>query len=262
MGIGDGVNPGTYYASISMSSATRAVLHLMSPQPCIHIIPTTFCEILKSYGNPSLWENLSYDGNGEWIREGLVAGSICIAHDGLYMPKESMTLSSAGIIVYCKNTKQWLRVLVTERSNAASNYRGELLGAVLALLILRAATSTMTTPYPQTTLQCNNKGVIGHSNSPLRSLPEKQQQADMIRLVKHLASTNKCRAVWEWVEGHAVKSKGWEYCSLPEQLNHQADLLAKAALVSGLEGGLIMEGDFPFEPVRLKLSGNRGSGSP
>ena len=232
-----------------MSSATRAVLHLMSSQPCIHIIPTTFYEILESHGNPSLWENLSYNGDGEWIWEGLVAGSICIAHDGSYMPKESTTLSSAGIIIYCKNTKQWLKVSVTERSNAASNYRGELLGAVLALLILWVVTSTMTTPYPRTTLHCDNKGVIRHSSSPLRSLPEKQQQADLIRLVKHLASTNKCRAVWEWVEGHAVKSKGWEYCSLPERLNHQADLLAKTALMSGLEGGLIMEGDFPFEPV-------------
>jgi hypothetical protein len=111
------------------------------------------------------------------------------------MPKELVTLSSAGIIIYYKNTKQWLRVLVTEHSNAASNYRGELLGAVLALLILQAATSMMTTPYPWTTLHCDNKRVIRHSNSPLRSLPEKQQQADLIRLVKHLACTNKCRVV-------------------------------------------------------------------
>jgi hypothetical protein len=160
-----------------------------------------------------------------------------------------MTLSSAGIIIYCRNTKQWLKVLVTERSKAASNYLGELLGTILALLILQAASSMVTTPYPRTTLHCDNKVVIRHSNSLLRSLPEKQQQADLIRLVKHLASTNKCRAIWEWVEGHAVKSKGWEYCSLPARLNHQADLLAKAALMSGLEGGLIMEGDFPFEPV-------------
>ncbi len=173
MGIGDGVNPGTYYASISMNSATRVVLHSMSPQPCIYITPTTFCEILESYGDSRLWENLSYDGNGEWIQEGLVAGSICITHDGSYMPKESTTLSSAGIIIYCKNTKQWLKILVMEHSNAASNYRGELLGAVLALLILRATTSMMTTLYPRTMLHCNNKGVIGHSNSPLRSLPER-----------------------------------------------------------------------------------------
>jgi hypothetical protein len=79
---------------------------------------------------------MSYDGNGEWIREGLEAGSLSIAHDRSYMPKELTTLSSAGIIIYCRNTKQWLKVSVTERSKAASNYRGELLGAVLALLIL------------------------------------------------------------------------------------------------------------------------------
>jgi hypothetical protein len=119
-----------------MSSATRAVLHSRSLQPCIHTIPTTFCETLESYGNPSLWENLSYDGDGEWIREGLEAGSLSIAHDESYMPKESTTLSSAGITIYCRNTKQWLKVSVTGHSKAASNYRGKLLGAVLALLIL------------------------------------------------------------------------------------------------------------------------------
>jgi hypothetical protein len=65
------VNPGTDYGSISMSSATRAVLHSKSQQPCIHTIPITFCETLESYGDPSLWENLSYDGNGECsIRKG------------------------------------------------------------------------------------------------------------------------------------------------------------------------------------------------
>ena len=119
-----------------MSTATRAVLHSRSPQLCIHTIPTTFCETLESYGNLSLWQNLSYDSNGEWIWEGLEAGSLSIAHDMSYMPKELMTLSSAGIIIYCRNIKQWLKVLVMEHSKAASNYRGELLGAVLALLIL------------------------------------------------------------------------------------------------------------------------------
>ncbi len=89
-----------------------------------------------------------------------------------------------------------------------------------------------------------------------------QHQADLIRLAKCLSSSNNCKPQWEWVEGHAVERKGWSNCTLPERLNHQADKLAKGSLLSAIDGGHTMEGDFPFEIVKLKLSGKRVSGSP
>ncbi len=67
------------------------------------------------------------------------------------------------------------------------------------------------------------------------------------QLIKHLSSSNKCTTKWEWVEGHSVERKGWRNCSIPEWLNHQADEVAKNALISGLSGGSTKEGDFPFE---------------
>jgi hypothetical protein len=51
------------------------------------------------------------------------------------MPEDVADICLAGVIVYCQATKNWLKVLVAERSNNASNYRGELLGGVLSLLI-------------------------------------------------------------------------------------------------------------------------------
>jgi hypothetical protein len=59
------------------------------------------------------------------------------------------------------------------------------------------------------------------------------------------------------VEGHSVERKGWRNCSIPERLSHQADKVAKNALISGLSGGLTKEWDFPFETIRLKLAGTR-----
>ncbi len=51
-------------------------------------------------------------------------------------------------------------------------------------MILRAASEGLA-PLPHSTeLFCNNKGVISHNNSPLTALPEKQRQADLIRLIK------------------------------------------------------------------------------
>jgi hypothetical protein len=133
---------------------------------------------------------------------------------------------------------------------------------MLSLLILQAATSYSPPPLLQSTLYCDNRGVISHSNSPLVALLEKQSQADLIRLAKHLSATNHCCSKWVWVEGHAVKRKGWDNCTLPEHLNDHADKLAKDSLLLAMAGSPIIDGDFPLEPVRLKMSGERVSGSP
>jgi hypothetical protein len=108
------------------------------------------------------------------------------------MPEDAVDLCSAGVVIYCRASKNWLKVLVAKRSNDASNYRGKLLGTVLSLLILRAATSNSSAPFSHSKLFCDNCGVISHSSSPLFSLSEKQKQVDLIRLIKHLSGTNKC----------------------------------------------------------------------
>ncbi len=113
-----------------------------------------------------------------------------------------------------------------EYSDAARNYCGKLLGAVLALLVLRAAGANLDLPSPLVVLYCDNRGVLSHGNNPLPSLSQKQKQADLIRLIKFLSGTNNGKVGWEWVEGHAVESRGWMCCTLPERLNDQADGLA------------------------------------
>jgi hypothetical protein len=53
-----------------------------------------------------------------------------------------------------------------------------------------------------------------------------------------------------------------ENCNLPEQLNNQADSLAKSELLSAIAGGSTIKGDLPFKVVNLTLSGRKVSGSP
>ncbi|KAL3826634.1 hypothetical protein ACHAXA_009075 [Cyclostephanos tholiformis] len=55
---------------------------------------------------------------------------------------------------------------------------------------------------------------------------------------------------------------GWRHSSLPKRLNDQADKLAKKALLYMIAGGHVITGDFPFETVKLTLSGKRECGSP
>ncbi len=108
---------------------------------------------------------------------------------------------------------------------------------VIALLILRAGTaSENAVPRSQQVLLCDNRRVISHGNSTQQSLWEKQKQADLIRLMKHLSSTNEFQPRWEWVEGHGVKRKGWCNSTLAEWFNHQSDILAKDSLLSAIAG--------------------------
>ena len=44
---------------------------------------------------------------------------------------------------------------------------------------------------------------------------------------------------------------------ITQMFERSADKLAKVALVLAIAGGTMMEGDFPFKIVKLKLSGQR-----
>jgi hypothetical protein len=60
-----GNHPGTHYASVVMYNEICTVMHsntrIVKPIPLV----ATFQERLDSFNNPSLWENLSYDGDRE-----------------------------------------------------------------------------------------------------------------------------------------------------------------------------------------------------
>jgi hypothetical protein len=88
-------------------------------------------------------------------------------------------------------------------------------------------------------------------------LPEKQKQADLIRLIKLLSASSNITPTWEWVEGHVVERKGLQGSTLSKSLNNRADKLAKVAFLLAISGGPVMEGDFPFEVVKHKLLGQR-----
>jgi hypothetical protein len=139
---------GTHFASVTMLDLCCAIMHSKSPFPSPQAPLGTFHDRLSFYGMLSLWENLSVDGDGEWIRTGVIVGSLCIAHDGSYMAKESTSLCLAGIIIFCQSLRQWLKGSVAKSSDATSNYRGKLLGAVIALLILCTAAANLILPFP------------------------------------------------------------------------------------------------------------------
>ena len=64
-----------------------------------------FWEVLRSFENQTLWRYFHCEGDGRWIHEGLLMGTLVIVHDGSYMPHVAKDVCSAAFMIYCTSSK-------------------------------------------------------------------------------------------------------------------------------------------------------------
>ena len=184
-------------------------------------------------------------------------GTLIICHDGSYMVDLDHTSCSAAFLIYCRTTGNTAIGSVAERSDAADNYRGEILGALMIQLVLRAATAGRNLPYKKATVFCDNRGVVLHGNRPRASLPEKQAQADVLRCLKQYVTENLFDVQFEWVKSHQDDHTPFEQLCIEAQLNVRVDRLAKRALKMAIADGDFISNHFPFEQIRITVGGKK-----
>ena len=244
--IATGMGPAPHLLHASVQEDSEYVVKLHSTAHCYtpSSVPRGFWPTLRSFENQTLWEYFVCDGDGGWIHEGLVNGTLAIVHDGSYMSEISTEICSAAIMVYCTATGLSAKGAIVERTQDADNYRGEILGAMLLQLVLRAASQDRSAQYQPVVIHCDNKGVVNHGNSPGRALGEKQSQADVLRCLKNYVAYNPFESVYKWVPSHQDKHKQWKDCSLMEQINIIVDRLAKKALIAAFMSGKYISSAF------------------
>jgi hypothetical protein len=111
-------------------------------------------------------------------------GSFAIIHDGSYMKEISPDICLATVMILCTITGSLCKCTIVEKSTSAGSYRGEILGAILAQLILHAAAQGQMGPYPVIMEDCNNLGIVWHGNKPQWPLSTTQLQADVLKILK------------------------------------------------------------------------------
>jgi hypothetical protein len=225
--------------------------------------PTSLLATIRSFPNQSLWQSLDLDGDGEWIIDGLARGSLAIVHNGSFMEHMDDTSCSAGGIIFCKYNRRIATFSAAERTDnyTASNYRGELLGGLLAALILKAASSILSGDAHPAVIACDNMGVVIHGNNRHQSLREAQAQADIIRCFRETLASLPFPTVYEHVYGHQDKNIPWDSLTLLQQLNCIADQLAKEALWRSFSSGRFISSNFPFESFRIIINGSKVTSS-
>ena len=74
-----------------------------------------------------------------------------------------------------------------------------------------------------------------HGNEPERSLPEKQAQADVLRLLRKNIQENPFASKYKGVKAYQDKHESWDMLTYIKQLNVWVDHLAGKVLLTGLE---------------------------
>jgi hypothetical protein len=65
-------------------------------------MPQTFLDVLHSWGNTWLWDNISITGGFNWLHEAIQDGTLVAVTDGSYICKLYPNLCSAAFVIECK----------------------------------------------------------------------------------------------------------------------------------------------------------------
>ena len=229
-------------------------LHSAVPYPRPHQqTHTTLLDVLQSWDNSPLWNNIEIDGDGWWVETAVVEGTLLMVSDGSFMEHKSRRHSSCGFRLICRRSKKRVQCGWVDEHSLAGCYRGELLGAIGVLLLLKAGTSRLIgrenvdlPSIPLLRYLCDNKGVDFHGNDPDRKLMEQQTHIDLLLLIRWLVRDSPLNIRFEYIESHMNDIIPYDDLSLEQQQNVDMDSLAKGVLKRGIRTGTVIDPVFPF----------------
>ena len=164
-----------------MHSKSRLV---EKPTPQKWSLQQTLCD----WGQEHIWTQFCNTGDDQWIIDAYSRGSLVLCHDGSYMPHQDTSRCLAAVLIVCTHYALQAHVVYCEHSDSytASNYRGEIIGRVLATLLLWALSKIAQPPPSEASIPiyCDNLGIVCHGNAYHQALPEKQVQQDVLFLLK------------------------------------------------------------------------------
>ncbi len=163
-------------------------------------------------------------------------------------------------MIYCTRSAMKCTCTIAEISPLASSYRGEILGAILMQLILRAASTGTMGPFPVLNKDCDNNGVVLHGNNFTKPLPASQKQADVLRVMKRLLSGHMFSIKFLYVQSHTDDTKKLHECTKEELMNIIVDDLAQSALRNASLTNTFFDGIYPNEDFIVTMSGMKITG--
>jgi len=209
---------------------------------------------LRKLPNPGLWDDAECDGNGWWIEESLNNGDLVVVSDGSYKSEKATDVCSCAFRLLCKRRKLKFQCTWVERLPEAGIYRGEILGAVGYLIVLRVVTtraSFAARPRPAVKGIADNTGVIKRARNAHAPLKMNQPQSDVLRLMTFIIRDLPICIAYTHVHSHLDDHVSYELLPFDFQQNADMDAMAQSALDEAIESRNFIASQFPFEPFTI-----------
>ena len=220
----------------------------------------TLLDVLRQLPNPGLWDSAECDDDGWWIEESINTGDLVVVSDGSYKPEKATDVCSCAFRLLCKRRKLRFQCTWVEKIPEASIYRGEILGALGYLFVLKVVTSRESfLDQPRTAVKgiADNKGVIIRACDPSRPLKMNQSQVDVLGLMTSIIRELPIRIAYTHVHSHLDEHISYNLLPFDYQQNADVDNLAQTALDSAVECNTYITSQFPYEPFTIQCSGKR-----
>jgi hypothetical protein len=156
---------------------------------------------------------------------------------------------------FCTIPGSLCKCTIVEKLTSTGSCHGEILGAILAQIILHTAIQGQMGPYPIIMEDCSNLGIVRHGNKPQWSLSTIQPQADVLKILKQYIASQPFALKFLFVALHANNTKSWKDCSLKERINIKVNILAKKALICTHAEDQYFNGRFPLEDFQIYTNG-------
>ena len=222
------------------------------------ITATSFWEIVQSWGQTWLWDNIQLSGDLNWLAEAIEDNCLVAVTDGSYMKERYPNLNSAAFIFECSKGRGRLMGSFTECTPDAGSYRGELLGLMAIHLILLGVNTFHTGIKGSVHIWSDCMGALEKVEYlPPYRIPTRCSHGDILKNILVNCSDLTFSRKFSHVPAHQDDHTNYEDLSRPSQLNCQMDYQAKLNIWDREEYSTEKTERLPLEPICILLGNNK-----
>jgi len=232
------------------STATSAL-----PAP----VPSTFVQVLRSWGCTWLWEKLNISGGFDWVADAISDGSLLAVTDGSYIRELHPHLCSAAFILECTKGRGKIIGHFSEASLAANAYRGELLGLMSIHLLLLSVNKVHPELQGEVDIVSDCLGALRRvSDLPSYRIPTRCKHSDILKNILVNCRDITFSLLYSHVKAHQDDSTDFNCLSKKSQLNCVCDYMAKEDIrTTSMSDHLPKSSPFPLEPICMFVEGEK-----
>lgn len=205
-----------------------------------------------------MWDNLTVEGDSDWIIESIREGDCMAVTDGSYMADIDSNLCSAAFVFECKKGRGRIHGSFCERSTVACAYRGELLGLLaIHLILLSVDTVTGGLEGLMDIYSDCLTAIWTIGNLPPTMIPARFKHADILKiLLIKCAHLTACRRLIH-VPAHQDDEEDFDQLTRPSQLNCIMDQRAKHILLEHQWDNRGKPVTLPLEPITVVVGNDK-----